>query len=52
MRTPLITAIAYKRDELAKFMIDNGVSVEESIKILKEEGVPEYVNRLNGFLDR
>ncbi|HDL01479.1 MAG TPA: hypothetical protein ENH23_04525 [candidate division Zixibacteria bacterium] len=51
MRTPLITAIAYERTELIRYMVERGVSVEKNIIILKAEGPEEYIQFLNDVID-
>jgi uncharacterized protein YpmB len=52
MRTPFITAVAFKRTELIKYMIEKGVSVEKNIKIIEAEGPKEYLEFLNDILEK
>ncbi len=46
-RTPLITAVAYKRTELIKYMVKNGVSIEKNKQILADDGPEEFLQFLN-----
>ena len=52
LRTPLLTAIGCERLELAKYMIDKGAPVEESLRILRsKEYAKDYLITLERLIE-
>ena len=51
LKTPIITAIAYKRYELLKFIIKQGAPVKESQEILKKSNNDQYLTILDKIIN-
>jgi len=50
-RTPLLSALEKERPGIVVYLLKNGVSVRDSVEILRNEGLPEYIETLRMIVD-
>lgn len=50
-RTPLLSALEKERTGIVVYLLKNGVPLRDSVEVLRNEDLPEYIERLRTIVD-